>query len=221
MPTKPACSLPARPFTIEGLTRRFPVPVKSMFDDPTRLRTTALLRSLDVGESKAALYAVVYEELRELAHRQLGHERGNHTLQTTDLVHEAYLRLIDDTLVDQRGRAYFFAAAGQAMRRILVEHARRRSASKRGSNAEHLDLDEVQIAVDSFADELLALDRALERLAALNVRHARVVECRFFAGMSVEETAAALAISERTVKYDWAFARAWLYEELRVDRPSD
>ena len=195
-----------------------------MQDDPARSRTTALLRSFDPGDANTALYAVVYEELRELAHRQLARERRDHTLQTTALVHEAYLRLVDDTLVDRRGRAYFFAAAGQAMRRILVEHARRRGAAKRGSNVVHLDLDNLSslddvdlsvTAVDNFADELVALDTALGRLAALNPRHAQVVECRFFAGMSVEETAAALAVSERTVKYDWALARAWLYEELR------
>src|SRR5690606_27472828 len=136
------------------------------------------------------------------------------TLQTTALVHEAYFRLADDTKVTARGRAYFFAAAARAMRQVLVDHARRRNAAKRGGGVEPVSLDETRLAVDELAAELLDLDRELERLAALNERHARVVECRFFAGLSVEETAAALDVSPRTVKSDWALARAWLYETL-------
>lgn len=186
-----------------------------MTDGLSRSRTTVLLGSLDLPETRTALYALVYEELRELAHRQLGRERRELSLQTTDLVHEAYLRLVDDAEVDSRGRAYFFAAAGHAMRRILVEHARRRRAKKRGNDPVAVSLDAVEIAVDGFAAELVELDLALERLARLEPRHAQVVECRFFAGMSVEETAIALGISERTVKYDWALARAWLYDALR------
>jgi RNA polymerase sigma factor (TIGR02999 family) len=160
------------------------------------------------------LFPLVYDELRVLAHRQLGSERPDHTLRTTALVHEAYLRLVDDTRATRKGRAYFFAAAARAMRQILVDHARRRNAAKRGGGAENLSLDHGDIAVDRFAHELIDLDRALHELAKLNPRHAQVVECRFFGGLDVDETAEALGVSARTVKYDWALARAWLYGAL-------
>ncbi len=181
-----------------------------------RSHATALLVTADSGDGDALdrLVPLLYDELRAMAHRQLGRERRDHTLQTTALVHEAYLKMVDDTKVTRRGRAYFFAAAARAMRQVLIDYARRRKAEKRGGGARALSLDEEQIAVDEFAAELLDLDRALEQLAALNPRHARVVECRFFAGMSVEETAEALDVSPRTVKYDWALARAWLYDAL-------
>ena len=155
-----------------------------------------------------------------MAHRQLARERHNHTLQTTALVHEAYLRLIDQTRVTQQGQAYFFAAAAQAMRRVLVDYARRRKRKKRGAGEPPLSLDENQIAVDAYAGELIDLDRALERLAALNPKYARVVECRFFAGMTVKETAAALQVSYRTAENYWALARAWLHDALR-EEPGD
>jgi RNA polymerase sigma-70 factor, ECF subfamily len=178
--------------------------------------TTSLLITADSGEGGVLeqLVPLLYDELCALAHRHLARERGNDTLQTTALVHEAYLKLVDDTAVTRRGRAYFFAAAARAMRQVLVDHARRRNAGKRGGGARILSLDEGQVAVDDFAGELLDLDLALEQLAELNPRHARVVECRFFAGMSVEETAQALDVSPRTVKYDWALARAWLFDAL-------
>ncbi|HEX6134804.1 MAG TPA: sigma-70 family RNA polymerase sigma factor [Longimicrobiales bacterium] len=167
------------------------------------------------GESAVErLVPLIYDDLRAIAHRQLAREHRNHTLQTTALVHEAYLKLVDDNRVTARGRAYFFAAAGRAMRQVLVDHARRRATRKRGGGAEAMSLDESRIAVDDFAAELLDLDRALDRLAGLNPRHARVVECRFFGGLSVEETAEALDVSARTVKSDWALARAWLYDAL-------
>ncbi len=185
-------------------------------DPASRFQTTALLVTADSGDGAALerLVPLLYDELRAMAHRQLGRERHDHTLQTTALVHEAYLKMVDDTRVTRRGKAYFFAAAGRAMRQVLVDYARRRKAEKRGGGAKALSLDEEQIAVDEFAGELLDLDRALEQLAALNPRHARVVECRFFAGMSVEETAEALDVAPRTVKYDWALARAWLFDAL-------
>jgi RNA polymerase sigma-70 factor, ECF subfamily len=185
-------------------------------DTSSRSLATALLATADSGDGDALeqLVPFLYDELREMAHRQLVRERHNDTLQTTGLVHEAYLKLVDDTRVTRRGRAYFFAAAARAMRQVLVDHARRRRAAKRGGAVEPLSLDEEQISVDDFAAELLDLDRALEQLAALNPRHARVVECRFFAGMSVEETAEALEVSARTVNYDWALARAWLFDAL-------
>jgi RNA polymerase sigma factor (TIGR02999 family) len=186
-----------------------------------RTHTTALLRASPTeGELDAAsieqLVPVIYDELRAMAHRQLQREPGA-TLQTTELVHEVYLRLVDDTQVTRRGRAYFFAAASTAMRRVLVERARRRTAGKRGGRAAEqvVALDEAEIAVDAFAAEILDLDEALERLAALDARQARVVECRYFGGLDVEETAAVLDVSPRTVKSDWAMARAWLYDALR------
>ena len=162
------------------------------------------------------LMPLVFDELRRLAHRQLGREHHIQTLQTTDLVHEAYLRLARDAGVLEHGRAYFYAAAARAMRNILIDAARKRGAKKRGSGAVMLSFDEER-ASDAFGAELLELDEALERLALRNPRHARTVECRFFGGMSVADTATALGVSPRTVKSDWALARAWLYGELRGD----
>ncbi len=185
--------------------------------EAVRSYTTSLLRSAQPGEPDTMdrLLPVVYEELREMAHRQRIRERGSLTLNTTALVHEAYLKLVDQTKITKKGRAYFFAAAARSMRQVLVDYARRRKAEKRGGGQKPLDLDEQQIAVDAFAVEIVDLDDALERLAALNPRHAGVVECRFFGGLTIEETAAALGVSSRTVKYDWALARAWLYDALR------
>lgn len=160
------------------------------------------------------LLPLIYDELHAMAHQRLAHERRNHTLQTTALVHEAYLRLVDQTKITQRGRAYFFGAAARAMRQVLVDYARRRKAEKRGGGQKPLSLEEGQVAVDTYAEELIDLDEAMKRLAALNPRHARVVECRFFGGLSVQETAETLDISPRTVAYDWKVAQAWLYHEL-------
>jgi RNA polymerase sigma factor (TIGR02999 family) len=168
----------------------------------------------DDAATVSELVPVVYDELRRLAHGQLARERNQATLQTTELVHEAYLRLADNEEVVRRGRAYFFAAAAHAMRRVLVDHARRRTAAKRGGGEGLISLDDTRIAVDSFAAELVDLDEALERLGALDSRQARVVECRYFGGLGVEETAEALGISPRTVKSEWAIARAWLYQSL-------
>ncbi|NBC16036.1 MAG: sigma-70 family RNA polymerase sigma factor [Bacteroidetes bacterium] len=185
-------------------------------EDQNRSDITALLQSARPGapDTIDRLLPVVYRELREMAHRQLLGERASHTLNTTALVHEAYLKLVDQTMVTEKGRAYFFAAAARSMRQILVDHARRRKAMKRGGGQIPLNLDDQQIAVDAFAAEMVDLDEALERLAALNPRHARVVECRFFGGLTVKETAKALDVSPRTVKYDWALAKAWLYDAL-------
>jgi RNA polymerase sigma factor (TIGR02999 family) len=182
-------------------------------------RTTSLLQSGDAsdGDTIPGLVELVYDELRSMAHRQLERAGVESTLQTTELVHEVYLRLVDESRVTTRGRAYFFAAVAQSMRRVLVDRARRRTASKRGGRhaSSPLSLDAVSIPVDEFAQELLDLDAALERLAVLDLRQARVVECRYFGGLSVEATADALGVSPRTVKYDWALARAWLYHALR------
>jgi RNA polymerase sigma factor (TIGR02999 family) len=161
------------------------------------------------------LLPLVYDELRRIAHRQLAREHRQRTLSTTGLVHEAYLKLVDQTRVTARDRAYFFAAAARAMRQVLVDAARRRGRVKRGSGDVPLDLEDFQVAADDFAAELRDLDEALERLAVLFPRQARVVECRFFGGLSVEETAEALTLAPRTVKRDWSLARAWLYRELR------
>lgn len=165
------------------------------------------------------LLPLIYDELRQMAHRQLRRERGDHTLNTTALVHEAYLKLVDQAQVSARGQTYFFGAASRAMRQVLIDYARRRKREKRGGDQERLPLEDKFFAVEAFAAELIDLDEALDRLAALNPRHAQVVECRFFGGLSVEETARVLDVSERTVKHDWALARAWLYRTLRGRQP--
>jgi RNA polymerase sigma factor (TIGR02999 family) len=161
------------------------------------------------------LVPLVYGELRQIASRQLARERRQRTLSTTGLVHEAYLKLVDETRAPVRSRAYFFAAAARAMRQVLVDAARRRNRKKRGGGEAPLDLQAFEVAVDGFAADLSELDEALDRLAALFPRQARVVECRFFGGLSVEETAEALELAPRTVKRDWSLARAWLFRELR------
>ena len=187
-----------------------------------RSQVTTIVRAAETGESESldALVALVYDELKAMARRHMAGEQTGHTLQTTALVHEAYLKLVDSSGVGRRGRAYFFAAAARAMRQVLVDHARRHGAVKRGDGAARLNLDDLQLAVNEFAVELLDLDRALDRLAELNPRHARVVECTYFGGLSVDETAEALGVSPRTVKYDWALARAWLYDCLKRDETS-
>ena len=161
------------------------------------------------------LVPLVYDELRRMARRFLAGEAEAQTLQTTALVHEAYLKLVGSQELPERGRAYFFGAAARAMRQVLVDAARRRGRHKRGGGAVPVGLDEVALAVDGFAIELMDLDRGLERLAQLYPRQARVLECRFFAGLSLEETAAATDLSPATVKRDWVFAQAWLYREVR------
>jgi RNA polymerase sigma factor (TIGR02999 family) len=161
------------------------------------------------------LVPLVYDELRQMAHRQLAGERRRRTLDTTGLVHEAYVKLVDQAQVPVKSRAYFFAAAARAMRQVLVDAARRRRRLQRGAGEEVLDLDDFQVAVEDFAAELGDVDEALDRLATLFPRQARVVECRFFGGLSVEETAETLGLAPRTVKRDWSLAKAWLYRELR------
>jgi RNA polymerase sigma factor (TIGR02999 family) len=182
-----------------------------------RSEVTSLLSAAEVGEPAALerLVPLLYEELCEVAHRQLARERPDHTLQTAALVHEAYLKLAEDSDVGRRGRPYFFAAASRAMRQVLVDHARKRRADKRGGGVDLVTLNDEVGEAAAFTSELLDLDEALRALAEANPRHARVVECRFFGGMSVEDTAEALGVSPRTVKNDWALARAWLYDVLR------
>jgi RNA polymerase sigma factor (TIGR02999 family) len=160
------------------------------------------------------VFPLVYEELRRVARRHLRGEHTGHTLDTTALVHEAWLELAKLEHVRWPGRAYVLAAASQAMRRILIDHAVARRAQKRGGGVVPEELDDAVAMAMQRGDELLALDEALERLGAANERCARVVECRFFGGMSVEETAEALQTSPATVKRDWTMARAWLNREL-------
>lgn len=185
-------------------------------EPPLRATTTDLIETADNGDAAALnqLIPLVYGELRALAHRRLADEQRHDSLQTTALVHEVYLKLVDDTRVTQRGRAYFFGAVSRAMRQILVSRARWRLAVKRGEGVEMASLDEDQAAVDAYATELVNLDEALRRLADRSPRHARVVELRYFAGLSVAETAEVLEVSQRTVKSDSAMARAWLFNEL-------
>ena len=176
---------------------------------------TRLLVAWRGGDAAAldGLLPLVYAELRRVAHRYMRDERPNHPLQTTALVHEAYLRLIDVTRVDWQSRNHFFAVSAQMMRRILVEAARRRHADKRGGDASHVALDEAFVPAPERAADFLALDEALERLAALAPRKARVVELRYFAGLSVEETAGVLEVSAETVMRDWRMAKLWLQRD--------
>ncbi|MCH9648879.1 MAG: sigma-70 family RNA polymerase sigma factor [Deltaproteobacteria bacterium] len=161
------------------------------------------------------LVPFVYEELRKMARRQLAGERHQQTLNTTGLVHEAYLKLVDHTQVSERGRSYFFAAAACAMRQVLVDAARRRNRLKRGAGLRPEPLEEARLELEGFTARVLHLEEALEALAAEFPRQAQVVECRFFGGLTVVETSQALDISPRTVKGDWALARAWLFRALQ------
>ncbi len=166
-------------------------------------------------ESLDKLMQAVYDELHKMAGRYLRREREEHTLQTTALVHEAYLKLIDQRRVRWQNRAHFFAIAAQAMRRILVDHARNRQAAKRGSGGVKLSLDEgVMDVSDERAESLVALDEALKRLAEMDPQKSQLVELRFFGGMSIEETAEALGIGTATVIRHWRLAKAWLYNEV-------
>ena len=178
-----------------------------------------LLRTAESGTAAALdnLVPLIYEELREIAHRQLLGDPRNDGLQTTELVHETYLKLVGDTRVTQRGRAYFYGAAARAMRQVLVDAARKRHAVKRGGDVSMVTLDDDATAITEYGDDLLDLNEALLELEKHNPRQARVVECRYFGGLGVDETAAALDVSARTVKSDWALAKAWLFDELRSD----
>lgn len=180
---------------------------------------TRLLVSLGAGDKNALnrLMPLVYVELRRLARSRLGSERSDHTLNTTALVHEAYMKLADQTRINWQSRAQFFALASQAMRRILVDYARRRNASKRGGN-NVISIREVDsVAAEMKTDDLVALDEALTRLGAIDARQSQIVECRFFGGLSIEETAKVVGVSTATVKREWAVARAWLYRALNSD----
>jgi RNA polymerase sigma factor (TIGR02999 family) len=177
---------------------------------------TQALEQLSRGDRQAIdrLLPMVYDHLRAMAGRELRRERPDHTLTPTALVHEAYLKLVQLDRIDWQGRAHFFGACAQVMRRVLISYARMKKAEKRGGGVRPVTLENLVAAAESRPAELLALDEALVRLEALSARQARIVECRFFAGMGVEETAAALGVSPATVKREWTAARAWLNREL-------
>ncbi|MEO1129421.1 MAG: sigma-70 family RNA polymerase sigma factor [Planctomycetota bacterium] len=182
----------------------------------TRDEITRLLGQASAGDQQAAgdLMPLVYDELRSLADAYLRQERSDHTLQPTALVHEAYLRLVDQTRVEWQDRTHFFAIAATSMRRILINHARDRNRLKRGGGARRITLGELSSNAPMTDEALLELDEALSRLAALDARKASVVEHRYFAGLSIDQTAELLGTSPATVKRDWEFARAWLLQEL-------
>lgn len=184
-------------------------------DESQRQQVSRLLAdwSKEDPAARDALVAIVYKELQRLAHHYMQGERANHTLQTTALVNEAYLRLTDLTRMQWRDRAHFFAMAATLMRRILVDHARDRARDKRGGGVVFTTLQDERVATPPGIDAL-ALDEALDRLAAIDPVHARIVELRYFAGLTIEETSEALRISPATVKREWTWARAWLYHKL-------
>ncbi len=177
---------------------------------------TQLLVDWSHGDQSALdqLMPLVYDELRRLAHRHMGRERAQHTLQTTALVNEAYLRLVEQKHVHWENRAHFFAIAAQFMRRILIDYARKRGYAKRGGGALHVPLDEAAVLTEERAADLIALDEALNRLAELDPQQCRVVEVRFFGGLTVEETAAVLGLSVDKVKREWSTAKAWLAKQM-------
>ena len=185
---------------------------------------TGLLMAWGGGDKAALdrLMPLVYQELRRLARRQMRREREGDTLQTTALVNEAYLRLVDYERVQARDRSHFLAIAAQAMRRILIERARSRRSDKRGSNPQKISLDEVAEVADARAADLLALDEALQTLSIIDPRKAQLVELRYFGGLTIEETANVLGVSTPTVERDWRTARIWLHKEIsqgmRVNR---
>ncbi len=183
-------------------------------DSPTGGRDSRPATGLDAAAGAKALFPLLYDALRRIAHRQLRGERPGHTLCTTALVHEAYVKLADQTRAHYANREQFLAVAAGAMRRILVDYARKVRSEKRGGGWARLDLDVVDIPLEERADALLALDEALVRLEGLNPRLSHVVECRFFGGMTEVETAVALGTTDRTIRRDWVKAKGWLHEAL-------
>ena len=177
---------------------------------------TQILTAIEQGDAKAAdeLLPVVYNELRRMAAHKMSSEPAGHTLQPTALVHEAWLKLVDSPSQSWQNRAHFFGAAAEAMRRLLIARARRKLTQRRGSGAPHLDADEVEIAGPVPDDQLLALNEALDRFAALEPEQAELVKLRYFVGLKINEAAQVLGISEATAKRWWAYARAWLFHEI-------
>jgi RNA polymerase sigma factor (TIGR02999 family) len=182
---------------------------------------TRLIAAVREGREGASgeLFQIVYRELRQLAGRYMRNERRDHTLQATALVHEAYLRVTSQEQLSFENRAHFFGVAASVMRRVLIDHARASRAEKRGGGDVKVPLDDALAAAAETPDALIELDEALARLAALDQRQARVIELRFFGGLSVEETAEVLGVASRTVKRDWRVARAWLRRELSSSLP--
>ena len=184
--------------------------------DPSPQQVTQLLVAWGEGDQAARdeLMPLVYEELHRLAHRFISRERPGHTLQTTGLLNEAYLRLVDQKNVNWKSRAHFFGIAARLMREILVDYARKRSYAKRGGDAHRVPLDETMIVSEERAADVVALDDALKSLAQIDPRQSQIVELRFFGGLSIEETAEVLAVSPGTVMRDWTIAKAWLRRAL-------
>lgn len=183
---------------------------------PKQHEITQLLAEWSDGNQSALdeLYPLVYDELHRLARRYMSRERKGHTLQTTALINEAYVRLVDQKNVHWANRSHFFAISAQIMRRILIDHARRHAYAKRGGGAQQVSLDEAAAVTSGIGSELIRLDEALKALAQLDERRCHVVELRYFGGLSNEEIAGVLKVSENTVTRDWNMARAWLYQQL-------
>jgi RNA polymerase sigma-70 factor, ECF subfamily len=190
---------------------------------PPQQEVTRLLEAWSGGDEDALakLIPLVQPELHRLAHHYMSRERTGHTLQTTELLDEAYLRLVGDPKRHWQNRTHFVAAAAQLMRRIMVDHARERRARKRGGDAVKVSLDDAALVSEKRSEELLALDEALEKLAAQDPRKSQIVELRYFGGLTVEEAAAFLKLSPRTVKREWRMARAWLYCALSGEEPDE
>jgi len=183
---------------------------------PARHQITELLAEWREGNQSALdeLYPLVYDELHRLARRYMSRERKDHTLQTTALINEAYVRMVDQKNVNWANRSHFFAISAQIMRRILIDHARRNAYAKRGGGAQQVSLEEVAALVPEQGRELMRLDEALKSLAERDPRRSQVVELRYFGGLNNEEIAGVLQVSENTVTRDWNMARAWLYQQL-------
>jgi RNA polymerase sigma factor (TIGR02999 family) len=184
-------------------------------------QVTELLRS--VGERDSAgeeLLGVVYDKLRQIARQRMSGERAGHTLQATALVHEVFIKLVGDEELSWESRGHFYAASAQAMRRILIDHARKHNAEKRGGNSKRVPLNVVDLATDSDPEQVMALEEAMATLERTDPRAASVVRLRFFAGLDVEETASVLGLSERTVMRDWAHARATLFQHMSGETPA-
>jgi RNA polymerase sigma-70 factor (ECF subfamily) len=190
---------------------------------PSQQEVTQLLKDwsgVDEG-ALAKLIPLVQPELHRLAQHYMSRERVSHTLQTTALLNEAYLRLVDDPTRNWQNRTHFVAATAQLMRRIMVDHAREHRSLKRGGGALKVSLDDAALVTETRSKELLALDEALERLAAQDPRKSQIVELRYFGGLTVEETAAFLKLSDRTVKREWRMAKVWLYRALSGEEPNE
>ena len=193
-----------------------PSPRSAAATRPPERNLTQVLQDVGEGRAKASdqLLPMVYEELLIIARQRLRDERAHHTLNATALVHEAYMRLVGDDTAAWENRAHFFGAAARAMRQVLIDYARRRGRAKRGGDQRRIPLSVVDLAVEAPVEDVLAVDRAVEKLAQKDPRMAEIVQLRFYAGLSAEETAAALGLSERTVRREWSLARAWMMREL-------